>query len=275
MNALRWLAITCGALILTTLGINAFDNLDTPGRSLLGAAFTSLTKEGCPEGMVFVGVGEGGICVDAFEAAPGSSCTFSEPQSGRETNDNLTLTSCKPVSAKGVMPWRSITRQQAELACARVGKRLPTTEEWYRAGLGTPDDEECNIHDSSATGPRVTGKNTACATPQGVHDMVGNVWEWVQETVEAGSYKGSPLPAEGYITETDENGMPRMTHPDEASDAYFKDYFWLDQLGTRGIIRGGYWNSGSDAGAYAVNITVPPSFVGNAVGFRCVKDLQK
>lgn len=275
MNALRWLAVTCGVLILTTLGINAFDNLDTPGRSLLGAAFTTLTQEGCPDGMVFVGSSTGGMCVDAFEASAGDSCTFDDPQSGKETNDNLALASCVAVSEKNEMPWRSITRQQAELACARAGKRLPNAEEWYRAGLGTPDTDDCNVRDASAIGPRATGKNSTCATPQGVHDTIGNVWEWVQETVEAGSYNGVPLPAEGYITESDSAGMPTATNVDEGADAYFKDYFWLDHLGTRGIIRGGYWNSGTDAGAYAVNITVPPSFVGNAVGFRCVKDLSR
>jgi formylglycine-generating enzyme required for sulfatase activity len=49
--------------------------------------------------------------------------------------------------------------------------------------------------------------------------------------------------------------------------------FYIDISETRGILRGGYWNSQSDAGQYAINITVPPSFSGEAAGFRCVKDL--
>jgi cation transport ATPase len=133
MKALRWLVITLGTLVLTTLGINAFDNIDNPKDSLLGAAFRAYSGSGCDDGMVFVGSSNGGFCVDAYEASTGEDCQYRDPQSRSESGDNLSLSACEPVSEPKQIPWRNITREQAALACARVEKRLPSSEEWYRA----------------------------------------------------------------------------------------------------------------------------------------------
>ncbi|MBP9669339.1 MAG: SUMF1/EgtB/PvdO family nonheme iron enzyme [Candidatus Pacebacteria bacterium] len=278
MKFLRAIAVILGALILTTLGINAFDNLDTPGESLLGAAFSAYASK-CPKGMVYVGASTGGFCIDAYEASAGGSCAHSEPQSKRDTDDNLSIRSCEPVSVPDEMPWRNITRQQAEFACARVGKRLPTNAEWYRASLGTPDAdawgrEDCNVDSLDTDGPDKAGARESCVSPSGAYDLIGNVWEWMQETVQDGTYAGRALPLEGYIRSIDESGIPIETNEYESDESLFHDYFWLDPTEARGMLRGGYWKSRTDAGQYAVNVTVPPTFVGSAVGFRCVKDVE-
>jgi formylglycine-generating enzyme required for sulfatase activity len=279
MAALRWIVVTFCTVVLTTLGINAYDNRDTPANSMLGAAFGALAGESsrCEDGMVFVGTADGGFCVDAYEAATNDSCTHENPGSKSQTSDNLAISGCKPVSEEKRQPWRNVSRDQAELACARAGKRLPTAPEWYKAALGTPDgaggSEDCNVGLRGSGGLNATGARLACMSPVGAYDMVGNAWEWMQETVNAGEYKGVRLPEEGYITSIDENGIPIATNRDTPDSSFYADYFWLDPTDTRGILRGGYWNSQSDAGQYAINITVPPSFTGEAVGFRCVKDV--
>jgi formylglycine-generating enzyme required for sulfatase activity len=100
--------------------------------------------------------------------------------------------------------------------------------------------------------------------------MIGNVWEWVSETVFDGSLYDRELPSEGYVSEVDENGIPTKTSPD-ADENYFSDHFWVDKTGTRGMFRGGFWGVGPEGGQYAIHAISPPSFVGIAVGFRCAK----
>lgn len=277
---LRWIVVTVCTVVLTTVGLNAFDNRDNPQNSMLGAAFSAVAGEGskCETGMVFVGTSDGGFCIDAYEASTGTNCPISDPASKSQSSDNIAITSCEPISAAKKTPWRNISRDQAELACARAGKRLPSAPEWYKAALGTPDSDSisndgCNIGLRGAGALAQTGVRTECKSPAGVYDMIGNAWEWMQETVTDGQYRGKSLPSEGYITGIDGDGTPVSTNHDVPDESFFKDYFWIDASETRGVLRGGYWNSQTDAGQYAINITVPPSFSGEAAGFRCVKDL--
>ncbi len=277
---LRWIVVTVCTVVLTTLGLNAFDNRDTPGNSMLGAAFGALAGESsrCPADMVFVGTSDGGFCIDAYEASTGSSCPSKDPASKTQSSDNLAITSCEPESVAKKTPWRNVSRDQAELACARAGKRLPTAPEWYKAALGTPDgdvveNDGCNIGLRGSGALDKTGARAACKSPAGAYDMVGNAWEWMQETVTDGVLRGTALPPEGYITGINGDGIPVATDRDVPDESFFKDYFWLDSTDVRGVLRGGYWNSQTDAGQYAINITVPPSFSGEAAGFRCVLDV--
>lgn len=280
MGLFRWLIVTVSIVVLSTLSLNAFDNLDTPGRSLLGAAFSALATPPCPDEMVFVPTSDDGFCIDRFEASPGGTCVFRDPQNKRETDDNLTLQSCAPQSVEGEAPWRNISRHQAELACARVGKRLPTNNEWYRAALGTPDKssdwstEDCNVSSVRSDDPEETGSRPLCVSAAGAYDMIGNVWEWLEETVDNGVFVDDVLPPEGFIASIDPEGIPLDTDPTIPDSAFFEDYFWLDSSDIRGMIRGGFWKSKSDAGQYALNATIPPSFIGAAVGFRCAKNVD-
>lgn len=279
LKSLQTFLVITGAILLSTLAINAADSLKNPSSSLLAGALSSITKtsSACPSGMVSVGAPKGSYCIDAYEASAAEACLYRDPANQDQTRSNLDTAACLPVSVKGVVPWRNISQDQAAVACAKAGKRLPTNEEWFFAALGTPDPSEnwgvsgCNVNKNwGQYDPGKTGTGVNCVSPLGAYDMIGNVWEWAGETTKEGKYDNSPIPDAGYVRGSDEKGIPSETAADP-DENYHRDRFWIVKEGTRGMFRGGFFGSGSDAGVYTLHAEMTPSFVGTAVGFRCVK----
>ena len=260
--------VVVGATILSTLAINATDSIRGISNSLVGLAIESGQESICPEHMSIVSARGTSICVDTFEASPGSSCTFSSPRNIAETNDNLSADSCVAVSEPAAEPWRFIALNQAQQACAKAGKRLPTNEEWYRAALGAPLE---GCHTDGGGAPHRTDEGT-CISSSGIYNAVGNVWEWVDESVQDGNYNNRQLPQTGYVAEVDPDGVAIASTPEE-NPLYGGDYFWSNSSGIRGMIRGGFYGSGEDAGIYAMNSEIEFSFSSPGIGFRCVKDI--
>lgn len=268
------------SIALTSFTINATDNLGNFSDSALGAIVVGIfgEEERCPKDMVLVDSATGGFCIDIYEASPGEDCVYDNPSSQVETRNNMVNPKCVPASEPDRTPWRNVSQTQAISLCAKAGKRLPTNEEWYAAAIGTPDTSEgwddgsCNVmRNWSVSEPGKTGSAPECVSYYGTYDMVGNVWEWVRDTVKQGEYQGTQVPDSGFVHSVDETGIPTMTDRSKPDPNYNDDRFWSEKTQVVGIFRGGYWASGSGAGIYTAHAQMPPSFVGVGVGFRCVK----
>lgn len=109
--------------------------------------------------------------------------------------------------AEGRMPANGISWIDAGRACRRAGFRLCTRQEWHYACSGSTEDdggrafaygddyeqERCN---SAEDGTSLTGRELAlggsyerCTTPEGVHDLSGNVSEWIDARDETGTVR--------------------------------------------------------------------------------------
>jgi formylglycine-generating enzyme len=186
------------------------------------AAPVEATKpsDGCPDGMARVPGGSfvmgplkvkatvGDLCVDKTEvtAEAFAACV----KAGKCTDkfaDCAKEASTYGVPGKEKQPMVCVDFAQAEAYCAAQGKRLPRDDEWEWAARG---GEEARPYPWGEEAPKDqlcwsgggTVRKTACdvgsfpagASPQGIQDMAGNVFEW---TTNANDAKGKMRVARG------------------------------------------------------------------------------
>ena len=151
----------------------------------------------------------------------------------------------------GALPRYMASWYEAKASCAATGKRLCSDTEWtlacegedrrpYPYGDGYERDQQaCNIdkpyiwpHAEKVYDPRTSsdelarldqreasGSRAACVSPYGVHDMVGNVDEWVVNVSQAGKPHLSGLKG-GYWGPVRTRCRPMTTAHDETFRYY-------------------------------------------------------
>lgn len=95
-----------------------------------------------------------------------------------------------PPADKADHPVTGVSLAEARAYAAWAGKRLPTSLEWLAALRGEENrrmpwgdacrPEECNCPRTSGADTAAVGVRAGNATPEGVRDLLGNVWEWTE-----------------------------------------------------------------------------------------------
>jgi len=185
---------------------------DTPGTS---RTEWLCANNRCPADMAYVPGGFGReigvvkpVCLDrtlvtAGEFATCKKCVADEqgyssdwPDAKDEArgyrNPNCTLRS--PIK-KSNDPINCVDFTHAELFCESKSRRLPTAQEWYWASRGADSTVDpfvypwgtkntagriCGPHNS---GPCAVGSYRNGASPNGVFDLVGDVWQWTDTVI--------------------------------------------------------------------------------------------
>jgi formylglycine-generating enzyme required for sulfatase activity len=147
-------------------------------------------------------------------------------------------------------PMVKVTRDDVIAYSQWAGGTLPTEAQWEKAARGTSgsaypwgdtwNPNNCNA-EATLGSPSPVGSFPRGASPYGVLDMAGNVWEWCSDWYDPGYYATSP---------TDNPPGPPS--------------------GTRRVIRGGGWFMDAKLCRSACRLSIKPWDAEDDLGFRLI-----
>jgi len=240
------------------------------------AAPAAAAPSACPDTMVRVGE----FCIDRYEAHLVSRAASGEVAVHPYFERPAANVVYEARSGAGVFPQGYVSRTESEAACAQAGKRLCTMNEWQRAcrgprGTTYPHGDRwlprrCNTDKAHLITLRFggdprrwsygqfndpvldqepgflarSGEHPGCVGDNGVHDLVGNLHEWVSDVVDATMVRRMEAEA------------PRAYQPWRAGN---------------GVFMGGFFSTHGELGPGCKFTTIAhePGYHDYSTGFRC------
>lgn len=188
------------------------------------------------------------VTVDQYaECVRAGAC--SDPKKDYKTSTSYNWNA----QGRGNYPINGVDWNQATAYCKWRGKRLLTEAEWEKAARGTDartypwgnQAPNCGITQTKSCTPQYTapvGSHPGGASPYGVQDMAGNVWEWIADYYDENAYKSQPA-----------------RNPKGPSS------------GAKRGLRGGSWGIDHVYLRSAHRNAITPLHVGNDLGIRCAR----
>jgi sulfatase modifying factor 1 len=230
-------------------------------------AFRMGSKEGDSDEKPVHEVTLRGFCIDKFPVTNGLYRKFCDA-TGRDYPTDPGFSGMADYLTKNLdYPVVNVSWEDARAYCEWTGKRLPTEAEWEKAARGQdgrkypwgnaePDGSQCNFADKRSglswadkkvddgfarTSP--VKQYPTGASPYGVMDMAGNVWEWCNDWYADDYFKESPA-----------------ENPKGPSNGSYR------------VLRGGSWYDEASYLRCACRGGFGPSFRCGHFGFRCAVD---
>jgi formylglycine-generating enzyme required for sulfatase activity len=149
----------------------------------------------------------------------------------------------------GDLPMTGVSWEAAKAYCASVGGRLPSEVEWeYAARAGATTRYYGALADvawfADNAADQVHPVGTKAPNALGLHDMLGNVSEWVRDR---------------YYNAYDDTADPVVVEEPLAGN-------------TLGVARGGSWVSDADGVRLSRRLEMYPDAEEAHIGFRCAMD---
>lgn len=188
--------------------------------------------------------------IDKFEVTNADFAQFVEATGYQTDAEKMGLSRTWRDAAEGKNnhPVVYVSWNDAVAYCKWIGKRLPTEAEWEKAARGTDErlypwgneyvPQKANGQDSGIRGTTAVGSFADGASPYGVLDMAGNVWEWTADWYEA--YPGSSY-----------------------QSPYYGQQFK--------VLRGGGWFETADFLRTTVRNATSDTAANDDLGFRCAR----
>ena len=150
-----------------------------------------------------------------------------------------------PSRFKGAdLPVDRATWFAAKAYCEKLNKRLPTEAEWEYAVKAGDDAGGFWFKGNSKKHTHPGGQKKPNAL--GIYDMLGNLWEWVEDWYAEDYYKVSPL-----------------ENPKGPPDGEYK------------VLRGGSWKLQASLVRPANRLRGTPRNLNYNYGFRCVREVSR